>query len=59
VASILLFAGLLSWIGGSLALLVLPRGQPGRREGAFPRLLAWAACLGGLVLWVVMSWAAG
>jgi hypothetical protein len=59
MASILLFAGLLGWIGGSLALLALPRREQGQRSGAITRLLAWAACLGGLVLWVAMSWAAG
>jgi hypothetical protein len=59
VASILLFAGLLGWIGGSLALLVLPRRERTKPASSIPRLLAWAACLGGLVLWVAMSWAAG
>jgi hypothetical protein len=58
-ASILLFAGLLVWVGGALALLVRPaRAQPGRRL-AIGRLVSWAACLGGLILWLAMSWIAG
>jgi len=57
--SILLFAGLLVWIGGALALLVRPRHEEQQRSFSAGRLLSWTACLGGLVLWLAMSWIAG
>jgi hypothetical protein len=58
-ASFLLFAGLLAWVGGSLALLVRP-GPAGQTRSFSPgRLVSWAACLGGLILWLAMSYFAG
>jgi len=59
VASILLFAGLLAWIGGALSLLARPRPEGPDRAASPARLLSWAACLGGLILWLAMSWIAG
>lgn len=58
-ASLLLFAGLLAWIGGSLALIALPRRNGERRVRLPARLVSWIACLGGLALWLAMSWLAG
>lgn len=57
--SLLLFAGLLAWIGGSLALIVLPRRSGGRPAFSPARVVSWSICLGGLALWLAMSWLAG
>ena len=58
-ASLLLFAGLLAWIGGALALCLLRRGPENQARRRRQRLVAWLACLGGLALWLAMSWLAG
>jgi hypothetical protein len=54
-ASILVFAGLLAWIAGSVWLLVAPRTDAARRG----RRIAWACAAGGTALWIVMAWFAG
>jgi len=51
IASIILFGGLILWIGGAAALCVAPRGKA-RSTGA--RVLAWVACLVGLGVWLVI-----
>jgi hypothetical protein len=53
--SILLFLGLLAWIGGS-AWLFAASGRPDAKHG---RRIAWACAAGGTALWIVMAWFAG
>jgi hypothetical protein len=55
LASVLLFAGLLSWIVGAIWLCVAPREVPSSRA----RRAAWLCAIGGFVLWASMSWFAG
>ncbi len=57
VFSLLLFAGLLCWAGGSLALCFYP--NPQRAVDRRMRYGIWLACLGGLGLWLLMAWLAG
>jgi len=54
-ASILVFAGLLAWIVGSVWLCAAPKTEPGRRG----RRLAWVCAVGGTALWIIMAWFAG
>jgi hypothetical protein len=59
-SSILLFGGLLAWIAGAISLLAGARREPGSgRSFSAGRLISWATCLGGLALWLAMSWLAG
>ncbi len=51
IASIILFGGLILWIGGAAALCVIPRAKA-RSMGL--RALAWVACLVGLGTWLVI-----
>ena len=54
--SFLLFFGLLCWIGGAIALCLVPRDrEPGINRA---RKSAWIASFGGLTLWLIMSWLA-
>ena len=45
------------WAGGAVALCLLAPSSAASRGRM--RLLAWAFCLGGLGLWLLMSWIAG
>jgi hypothetical protein len=56
VLSLLLLLGLIVWLGGSATLLGVP-DSPGTGFGI--RATAWLAMLGGLALWLSMSWLAG
>ncbi len=56
ILSLLLSLGLLAWLGGSVALLLVPGRPENGRKG---RIVAWLAALGGLGLWLSMSWLAG
>ena len=51
IASIILFGGLILWIGGAAALCVAPRGKAGSTG---QRVLAWVVCLVGLGVWLVI-----
>ncbi len=51
IASIILFGGLILWIGGAAALCVAPRTKAGSTA---QRALAWVACLVGLGAWLVV-----
>jgi len=55
-ASILLLLGLVLWIAGAAIVTLEPAA--GDRSRARVRSIGWAACLGGLALWVMMSWLA-
>jgi hypothetical protein len=57
--SLLLFVGLLGWIGGALTLITMAGPAGEGRARALPRVMAWGVCLGGLALWLTMSWLAG
>jgi hypothetical protein len=59
VLSLLLAAGLLAWIGGSLGLIVTARGRSDRRAAPRVRVAAWLLCLGGLATWLALSWMIG
>jgi hypothetical protein len=59
VLSLLLFFGLLTWLGGSVMLLLARGACPSSPAGRRSRALAWLALLGGLALWLSMSWLAG
>ena len=54
-ASILVFAGLLAWIAGSVWLCAAPKTEAGRSG----RRIAWACAAGGTALWIIMAWFAG
>jgi len=57
--SLLLFLGLVAWLGGSLTLLAAPNSpRDGSGTGPGIRAKAWLAVLGGLLLWLSMSWLA-
>ncbi len=57
IASMLLFVGLITWAGGAIVICLTPR----RVEVNSQRIhhVAWAACLCGLALWLLMAWIAG
>ncbi len=54
-ASLLLFAGLLSWIAGAAWLCGVAKSEAHARS----RRAAWITSLCGLVLWMIMAWFAG
>jgi hypothetical protein len=56
-ASLLLFLGLIGWLGGAIALCLIPLRADSAGSGI--RHYAWIACFGGLALWVAMAWIAG
>lgn len=53
--SMALFCGLITWIGGAGSLMWMHGQNTAKRK----QLYAWAACLGGLSLWLIMSWTVG
>jgi hypothetical protein len=54
-ASLLLFAGLLSWIAGAAWLCGVAKSEAHARS----RRAAWTTSLCGLALWLIMAWFAG
>jgi len=59
IVAILLFVGLLLWIGSAISLLVGPRPAEAERQLSVARLVSWVTCAGGLALWLAMAWIAG
>ncbi|MCP4606277.1 MAG: hypothetical protein GY847_38165 [Proteobacteria bacterium] len=57
IASLLLFIGLMGWIGGAITICLKPRGK--ESQSVRFRVYTWTVCLSGLALWIAMAWIAG